>query len=193
MKPPQNITSTVIRSPGCVRNHWRTFILLIVSASLAGCVSPADPQAMVPTNVTLGKKFNKSVSIAVTGGQTTNPLWSSQVANEDFATALQSTIERHGLFSRVLRTAGGDYQLDVRLVQLRQPMAGFNMTVQAEVEWRLRQVSSGKMVWEEKTNRSYTATVGDAFAGVTRLKLANEGAIRENIKTGLERIATLAL
>ena len=51
----------------------------------------------------------------------------------------------------------------------------------------------GKLVWEDQTNRPFTATVGDAFAGTVRLKLANEGAIRENIKAGLERIATLTL
>jgi hypothetical protein len=148
---------------------------------------------MVPTNLSVGKKFNKSVSIAVTGGQKTNPLWTSQVASEDFATALQLTIEQHGLFSRVLKSGGGDYELNVRLIQLRQPLMGFNMTVQAEVEWQLRQPSSGKVVWREITNKTHTATVGDAFAGVARLKMANEGAIRENIKAGLEQIATLSL
>ena len=148
---------------------------------------------MVPTDLSVGKKFNKSVSIAVTGGQKTNPLWTSQVANEDFASALQLSIEKHGLFSRVVRSGGADYQLDVRLIRLRQPMVGFNMTVQAEVEWRIKQIASGRPVWSGQTNRPYTATVGDAFVGVTRLKLANEGAIRENIKAGLQQIAALPL
>lgn len=148
---------------------------------------------MVPADFSLGKQFNKSVGIAVTGGQKTNPLWMSMVSNEDFADALQKTIEQHGLFSRVLRSGGADYQLDVRLVQLRQPMFGFNMTVQGEIEWRLRQVSTGKVVWEKHTNKSYTATVGQAFAGVTRVRVANEGAIRENIKAALEQIAALSL
>ena len=120
-------------------------------------------------------------------------MWASQVANEDFKAALEMTIERTGLFSRVIRSANGDYQLDVRLVQLRQPMVGFNMTVEAQTEWRLRHVSSGRVVWQENVNRAFTATVGDAFAGIKRLRLANEGAIREDIKAGLERIATLSL
>lgn len=167
--------------------------LSLACAGLSGCASSADSRAMVPGNVVIGKKFNKTVSVAVTGGQKTNPLWASQVANEDFAAALQTTIEQHGLFSRVLRSGGGDYRLDVRLIQLRQPMMGFNMTVQAEVEWRLHQTSSDKLVWETHTNRSYTATVGDAFVGIVRLRLANEGAIRENIKSGLEGIANLSL
>ncbi len=166
--------------------------LLSLCAALAGCVSGADPTAMVPESVRLARKSSRSVSVAVTGGQKTNPLWTSQVSNEDFATALQTSIEKYGLFSSVIRGGGGHYLLDVRLVRLQQPMLGFNMTVQAEVEWRLKD-GSGRVVWTETTNRPYTATVGDAFVGATRLKLANEGAIRENIKTGLERMSTVSL
>ena len=165
----------------------------LLGCFFTGCASPADVGAMVPQNVAVGKRFNKSVGVAVTGGQSTNPMWCSQVANEDFAAALESTIKQTGLFSSVLRSSGGEYQLDVRLIRLRQPMVGFDMTVQAEVEWRLRHVSPDRVVWEGNTNRSFTATVGDAFVGMTRLKMANEGAIREAIKAGLEQIAALSL
>lgn len=147
----------------------------------------------MPTDLSLGKKTNHSVSVGVTGGQKTNPLWTSQVANEDFKAALETTIRRSGLFSQVLEGGSGQYQLDVRLVQLRQPMMGFNMTVEAQTDWRLRETSSGRVIWEEHVNKAFTATVGDAFAGVKRLRLANEGAIRENIKAGLGRIAALPL
>ncbi len=173
--------------------HARFLALSIACASLAGCVSPADRQAMIPGTVNLHRKIPKTVAVAVTGGQKTNPLWTSQVSNEDFAAALQASIEKHGLFSRVLRSGDTEYRLDARLVRLRQPALGFNMTVQAEVEWRLTETRTGRGLWTETTNNSYTATVGQAFVGVTRLKLANEGAIRENIKTALERISALSI
>ncbi len=167
--------------------------LLFACASLVSCVSPAQPEAMIPESVALQHKFHQSVSTVVSGGQSTNPLWTSQVANEDFQTALQDSIEKHGLFSQVLRSNGGDYVLDVRLVRLGQPIIGLNMTVTADVEWRLNRGSSGSRVWEERIVRKYTATVGQAFAGVKRLRLANEGAIRENIKAALEKISRLSL
>jgi hypothetical protein len=147
---------------------------------------------MVPGDFVANKKFTQSLSISVSGGQKTNPLWCSQVANEDFATALQLTIEKNGMFSQVLRSEGGDYKLDVRLIQLHQPIAGFNMTVQADVEWRLRETASRKLVWEKVTNRAYTAKMSDAFDGATRLRLANEGAIRESIKDGLGQLSALS-
>jgi hypothetical protein len=40
---------------------------------------------------------------------------------------------------------------------------------------------------------SYTATMGDAFIAATRLRLATEGAARENIRLGLKKLSQLKL
>jgi hypothetical protein len=40
---------------------------------------------------------------------------------------------------------------------------------------------------------AYTARLSDAFEGVTRLRLAVEGAVRQNITEGLQAIAALPL
>jgi hypothetical protein len=147
---------------------------------------------MVPANASVRRTFNRSVGVSVTGGRDTNPMWTSQVSSEDFRQALEVSLQRYGVFSRVIRNAGADYQLSVTLVRLKQPFAGLDMTVAAEVTWRLT-TNSGRVVWQQTTNQSYKATVGDAFVGVNRLRLANEGAIRENIKVGIERISELSL
>jgi hypothetical protein len=148
---------------------------------------------MVPATIGIHKKFNKTVNLAVSGGRETSQMGASQVANKDLASALQASIEKCGLFSRVISSGNADYRLDVRLVQLHQPFMGFNMTVEAEIEWRVRELQSDKLVWEKIISSHYTATVGDALAGMTRAKLANEGAIRESIKAGLEQISGLSL
>ena len=117
----------------------------------------------------------------------------SAVSNQDFAAALQSTIEQDQVFSRVIRSGNADYRLDVRLIELHRPMFGFNMTVTADVSWRVREVQSDRIVWQKNIKRPYTAAVSEAFVGITRLRLANEGAIRESIKAGLEEISRLSL
>jgi hypothetical protein len=147
---------------------------------------------MVPSNASVRRTFNRSVRVSVAGGRETNPMWTSQVSSEDFRRALETSLQRHRVFSRVIRNAGADYQLSVTLVRLKQPFAGFDMTVAAEVMWRLTS-NSGRVVWQQTTNQSYKATVGDALVGVNRLRLANEGTIRENIKLGIERISELSL
>ena len=56
------------------------------------------------------------------------------------------------------------------------------------VRYALNRRSDRKQVWEETVSADYTATVGDAFLAVERLRLANEGSIRENLKALIERL-----
>ena len=84
-------------------------------------------------------------------------MWTSQVSSQDFRQALEASLQRYGVFSRVIRNAGADYQLSVTLLRLKQPLVGFDMTVTAEVMWRLT-TNSGRLVWQQTTNQSYKAT-----------------------------------
>jgi len=148
---------------------------------------------MVPQTANIRTSHPHAVAVTVSGGHRTNPMWTSQVSNEDFRRALESSLTKHHVFSRVVQGGNCEYRLDVTLLRLKQPLAGFDMTVTAEVTWKLTDVRSSRVVWQETTTDAYKATVSDAFVGVTRLKLANEGAIRESIKTGIERISKLAI
>jgi hypothetical protein len=60
-------------------------------------------------------------------------------------------------------------------------------------QWRLVRVSDNQEVFSDAVRKEFTATVGDAFVGVTRLRLASEGAARENIKEGIRLISELKL
>ncbi len=50
-----------------------------------------------------------------------------------------------------------------------------------------------KLVWSDTIKSSYTAKVGEAFVVVERLKKANEGAARVNIREGTKRLSALSL
>ena len=166
--------------------------LALSLAMLASCASPANPTSMVPSDASVRKKHNATVNVAVTGGHTTNPMWTSQVSNEDFKQALETSLTRYGAFSHVIQDSGANYRLDVSLVRLKQPMVGFDMTVTAEVSWKLTDTRSGRVLWQQTTTSPYTATLKDEFIAVRRLQLANEGAIRQSIKTGIEHISALS-
>jgi hypothetical protein len=105
--------------------------------------------------------------------------------------ALETSLLRYGVFSRVIQNNGADYQLEVALKELKQPFAGFNLTVKSQVHWRLVSTKTGNVIWQQTIDRNFTAGVGDAFVAVHRLELANEGAIRENIKAGLQEMGQL--
>ena len=46
-------------------------------------------------------------------------------------------------------------------------------------------------MFEQAITTPYTAKAGDAFPGVERLRLANEGAVRQNITRLIDELARL--
>jgi hypothetical protein len=67
------------------------------------------------------------------------------------------------------------------------------MTVKMEVSYTLKDTRSGSTVWTKDINSEYTAKASAAFAGVERLRLANEGAARKNIRQAITEMAALTL
>jgi uncharacterized lipoprotein YajG len=167
--------------------------LAFTSLFFSGCASPSTAEGMTAAPMSLGQKHAQTVSISVTGGSETNAAAVSQISNEAFAQALTSSIENSGLFSKVLTVATGDYQLDVSIVRVDQPMFGLNLTVTIETDWLLKHRSDGNVVWKKAIPTTYTATPGDAFVAATRLRLANEGAAKANITEAIQEMAKLDL
>lgn len=170
-----------------------TVALTLLLAFCSGCATPAQPMAMVPASATVARKYTGSVVLSSQGGLPTNPMNMSDISNEDFTTAVVSSLDKFGLFSSVVRAGDGDYRLDVRLLKLNRPMfGGFDMCVSMETYWKLIRTSDGKVLFAESVHSSYTATVSDALVGIVRLRLASEGSARENIKSAVERLSRVA-
>jgi len=62
-----------------------------------------------------------------------------------------------------------------------------------EAAWSLSKASDHSVVWRQGIQSSHTATMSDSVIGVERLRLAVEGAARENIVKGLQAIGQLSL
>jgi hypothetical protein len=67
------------------------------------------------------------------------------------------------------------------------------MTVTLTSHWQLTKQGDPRPFWQSFVSTKYTAKAGDAFVGVERLRMANEGAARANIKDGLEELSELSL
>jgi hypothetical protein len=100
-------------------------------------------------------------------------------------------INKSKVFLGVIEGNAGEYLLTVTLFNLEQPMIGLSFTVKMEAGWTLKRISDGVVVWQESIKSEHTANVGDAFAAVTRLRLATEGAASNNISRGLSKISKL--
>lgn len=131
-------------------------------------------------------KHNLQVS-EVQGGEETNPLWTSEIGDAEFQGALKQSLNNAGLLSQ----GDAPYSLRATLLRVDQPLFGLDFEVTSEVEYVLVDNSSDRELFRETLRTPYTAGIGDAFIGIKRLRLANEGSARENISALLKRLAAL--
>jgi hypothetical protein len=136
---------------------------------------------------------SSALSVSVIGGKETSSMGASQISNQDFAQALKDSVSKAGLFSKIGEVDGSRYQLNAFISRLSQPMMGFSMTVTMEVSYTLVDSQMKKSIWEKSITSEHTASAGEAFAGVTRLRLATEGAARQNIESLIRELAKLNL
>ena len=164
----------------------------VVAAALliAGCATGARTGAMtVPmsadTLIADTSPAFKAIGIGkVSGGSDTNPLWKSNVSDANFRDALDQSLQVHAMAA----TENARYLLNAELVELDRPFAGFDMTVTAKVHYTLVPQAGGAPRLDQIVETPYTAQFGDALIGVERLRLANEGAIRENITVIVKKL-----
>lgn len=116
----------------------------------------------------------------VTGGQETNPLWTSEIGDHEFRLALHDSLARAGMLSLPPQT--GAYLLQARLVKVDQPILGASMTVTVTVAYTLTRGRDQAVVWQETLTTPFRAAWNSHLYGVERLRIANEGAARANIE-----------
>ncbi len=165
-------------------------VLVAAAGVLAGCATASKPEAMVPATPVAGIHHAQTVSVVVAGGSETSALGKSQISNDAFQQAIAQSIQSSKSFSSVVKAPSGDYQLAVTVVSMDQPSFGLSFTVKMEAAWSLKK-ADGTVVMQESIKSEGTAGVGDAFAGVERIRIANEFAARANIATALDKIGKL--
>jgi len=171
-----------------------TFIVCLSSVVvLSGCASPIMHSALVPAAPAIVKQHVKSVAVVAGGGAETSAAGKSSVNDAELQMAVATAIKQSKVFSQVVEGKNGDYVLNVNIFNLDQPNFGFSFTVTVEMGWTLTRADTGAVVWRESIKSGHTVSAGEAFAGVERLRLATEGAIRNNIEQGLGKLSALSL
>lgn len=161
---------------------------------LGGCATPAEPTSMTvqPGAVaasTQNNRFAGAIAIKdVNGGEATNPLWTSEISNAGFREALRQSLANAGLLSQY---GTAKYDLHATLVNTDQPFIGLDMTVTTHVSYLLEERKPFHVWYDQSIAAPYTATFSDAPLGFVRLKLANEGSVRENIRMFLEDVTSV--
>lgn len=162
------------------------FCSIAAVSLLQGCATPAQSGAMTVSNVdtrftTNSDLAGKMAVQSVSGGQSTNPMWASQVDSNGFKVALSNSLRSAGYEAQDNPT----YIINAELQALVQPMFGLSFDVVSTVRYTVDGNGKHKRFPVTATG---TATVSDAFVGVERLRIANERSIKENIKKFLEQL-----
>jgi hypothetical protein len=180
-----------------MKNSVTRIVAMLATAAavavLAGCAAPAHKENMAAAPATVVKKLPYTVNVAAKGGAETGAMDSSNVSDADLKAALEASIGKTGLFKSVVQGPGGDYELTVTVTQLTKPLFGGSFTVTMETGWSLVKVSDKTIAMRKAIKSSHTAGLSDSIVGVTRLRLAVEGAVRDNISQGLQAISELPL
>jgi hypothetical protein len=199
----------------------RLLVAMLLLAGLGACATPAGYTSMVPELATadLGPgpapSYRGAITVAtVSIGNDTSAPWTSQIGSAEFQEALVRTLTLANLASAAgvgMSAAGtfvvqsapnttaastpppqnGRFRLEAALLRLERPFAGFAMTVTASVAYRLTDTATGAVVYQETRTSLGTATLNDAITNVNRLRMADERALRANIRKLIEDLYAL--
>jgi len=160
--------------------------IVFVSVFLSRCATSATIEGMTVKDYKVEKQTGDKLFIkSVRGGKKTNPLWVSNITNNNFEEALKKSILESNAFGKIDSISDGDWVLEVNLISVSRPM-GFNLTVNTVIEYNL--YDNSKLIFTKKISQSGSATFADALYGTKRLRLANENSARNNIREMLQSL-----
>ena len=173
----------------------RPVLMIAMLGILSACATPARSGYMVPESTLFSScgpdspLYNAIAISKVGGGEKTNPLLASKVGNNELEEALRLSLSQRGFLCT--SDVAAPFRLEAFLLELQQPSTGYTMIVTSAMRYKLTRRSDDQVLYDDIITASYKATVGDAFSGVHRLKLANEGSIRTNIAVFLQHLHSL--
>jgi hypothetical protein len=172
----------------------RLLVAMLLLAGLGACAMPATYTSMVPelASADLGPgpapSYRGAITVApVSIGTDTSAPWTSQIGSTEFQDALVRTL----MLANLASPQGGRFRLEATLLGLDRPYAGFAMTVTASVAYRLTDTATGAVVYQETRTSLGTATLNDAILNANRLRMADERALRANIRKLIQDLYAL--
>jgi len=195
------------------RQDFRYLLLTTIAGSiLSFCATAAATETATPDGQAAAQTTAApQVGLAVTGA-------SAGITTQYFEQAVKDALNASGLFSRVDNT-GTDavvmpmiraesvfpiienngnmpYFLTIRVIKVEAPSFSVRMTVSMNAVWTLYHNEGGKKteLMHEKIRSTYTGGFFEGgISGANRVRVALEGAERENARIGIEKIAALDL
>jgi hypothetical protein len=164
--------------------YGRILVVLAVFAPLlAACATSGGMTVSSGAVANPVAKYRNAIAVrSVSGGQMMNALTVPGVANEPFKAALESTLSYNGYLAQ---SGTPKFHLDAEIQNLDQPFIGLDFDVVADVTYKVSGAGA-PAVYPIKAKGS--ATSSDSPLAVDRIRIANERAMRENLRQFLEAL-----
>ena len=117
-------------------------------------------------------KFEKS--------KTTNSTLTFNIDETSFKKALNASLKNNGLLAA--NQPSSNFNLFVNLESFEQPLLGRDFKVTSKIKYKVVERKTDVTWYEELISASFTTTYGNNGLPVGGMRLANEGAVRENIR-----------
>jgi hypothetical protein len=170
-------------------------VLLGAFLCLGACSPPARSDRMAPsptgeTQFAVDSPLRAGIAIKdVGGGEPTSE--DSNIGDDQLRQAVQDALQQYGLLQP--DNAQPRFRLNVTLVKLTSPGGGLDLTSNSQIRYTLTRADTGVVLFNDVVAASYTATMGDEFIAMLRLRLAKEGAIRANLAAFLQRLRAVPI
>jgi hypothetical protein len=116
----------------------------------------------------------------------------SGVDNSTTAETVLPMIRAKGVFPGTVEIDRTPYFLEVRIIKLDTPTFSVYMTVGMHVVWTLYRTAGKTELMHEKIYSTYTGGMFEGgIHGANRVRVASEGATRENVRLGVELLEGL--
>lgn len=175
-----------MRNNGFIRGAFMVFGFVAIT----GC-SGLNSSAMMPM-LTTGKTHVVSVDIQVAGHKIFTENGGGKDALNAISKAVQDSVYDH-VFLRPDGARPAKLKLNVLIHQIVSPIVGLTMETSLEISWLLTSGDAEKILYRRSIRTSDKKTIGDAFVGATRARMAFESAMRENIRIAIEDMEKVKL
>ncbi len=162
----------------------QTIFGFVMVVGLAACAMGARPGAMVAditrdTIIAEDHPLWKSIKVeSVTGGRTTARPWSSNVNSDEFYQALRDSLQLHAM----LTASTPRYRLQAELLDVDEPWHGINATATATARFSLYDDATKALIYQRVMAHTHEASFSESAVGQTRIRLAQEGAVKGTIQ-----------
>lgn len=172
---------------------YALILILFGSLLISGCTTPAKSENMAIGQINLGRAHPYSVAVEAGKRDYSDKAGMAQIGDMALKEAIIESLKSTGLFESVVEIGESQYLIYATITAIKQPVVGLSFTVPMTTNWKLIEVSTEKTVWHTSIDTAYTAGMGEAVVGATRLRKATEGSMRDAIEKALIEMSKVEL